>query len=174
MKTSKAFQIGLVLIVASMISFDSLAQKRNGPPPWAPAHGYHAKARYIYFPEHNFYYDMHNRLYVYSDGPHWHSGHSLPPVYSWINLSYSRQVQLDYYGDRPYYENHYHADRYRHKEHHKAWKKQHKEWEKREREWAKEYDKRHKHCGSRCRDYRYAEERRPEPGRGRVSVDVRF
>lgn len=178
----KAFKIvitGVVLIMSSLISFDSFGQRKHGPPHWAPAHGYNAETRYVYFPQHNFYYDMHRRVYIFSDGPEWHMAPALPSVYAWINLGNSMQVALDFYGERPYVENHYHCEQYSYKDHHKAWKKQHKEWEKREKEWAKEYKKRHRKCGSSCGDYRYADERRYDDRptsrpNGRVRVDVRF
>lgn len=173
---SKIAIIGLVLLMSSLIPVESFAQKRPGPPPWAGAQGYRAQARYVYFPQHNFYYDMHRNIYVYADGPHWQMAPALPSLYAWINLGNSTQVVLDYYGDLPYRENHYHVERYHYKEHHKVWKKQHREWEKQEREWTKEYNKRHKKCGHHCNEVRYVEARpvSPPPPARRVRVDVRF
>ena len=43
-----------VLLVLFVFPPDSL---QADPPRWAPAHGYRAKTRQIYFPEQNFYFD---------------------------------------------------------------------------------------------------------------------
>lgn len=175
MKTRIAI-ISLILLLSSLVPLESLAQKKHGPPDWAPAHGYRSQNRYVYFPQHNFYYDTHSRAYIYPDGPHWQMAPALPSIYAWIDLGHAKQVALDFYGDQPYRENHYHMEKHRYKEQHKAWKKQHKEWEKREKEWAKEYNKRHKKCGRDCREVRYVETRpsSPPPPNRRVRVDVRF
>lgn len=175
MKKINFIIVAIVLVISSFSSLESFGQKKKGPPPWAPANGYRAQqARYFYFPEHNFYYDTDREVYYYPDGHDWNLSSSLPTLFAWIDLGNSMKVALNYNGDRPYRENHYHSERYRHKDHHKAWKKENKEWEKREKEWAKEYRKRHKKCDRSCGDYAYEEEDREDKPNGRVRVEVRF
>ncbi len=69
------------------------------PPPWF----YPNRAevvRYIYFPEHNIYYDFSLRTYLYLDNNIWISTNILPPRYSHINLKRSHHVRINnYFGD---------------------------------------------------------------------------
>jgi hypothetical protein len=175
MKSFRIIVAGFVLMMSCLVSVESSGQKRQGPPTWAHAKGHHQQARYVYFPQHNFYYDMHRSLYVYAEGPHWYTKPVLPALYASIDLGNSLQVALDFYGDRPYMDNDDHMEKHHYRAHHKAWKKQHKEWEKREKEWARQHEKHHKKCAGNCRDYRSSEgpSQQDRPG-GRVSVDIRF
>lgn len=52
---------------------------RQGPPPWAPAHGYRARTQYIYFPAIEVYYDLDAGVYVYLERGRWVRSRSLPP-----------------------------------------------------------------------------------------------
>lgn len=45
----------LVLVALAFLFFIPQDIFSQGPPPWAPAHGYRAKTRHIYFPDHNVY-----------------------------------------------------------------------------------------------------------------------
>jgi hypothetical protein len=69
------------------------------PPPWF----YPNRAevvRYIYFPEHQIYFDFSLRNYIYFDNGVWRRSHVLPPRYNHLNLKRSRQVRIhDYYDD---------------------------------------------------------------------------
>ena len=56
-----------MLIFLSAINIYSQPHgKRQGPPPWAPAHGFRANTRYVYFPEYNIYYDLKLGIYIYT------------------------------------------------------------------------------------------------------------
>ena len=85
----------------------------QGPPPWAPAHGYRAKTRYVYFPDENMYYDLHSRNYIYLSGRNWVVRTSVPRIFIGINLGKSAQVELDFTGSRPYVQNHIHVVKYK-------------------------------------------------------------
>lgn len=77
------------------------------PPPWF----YPNRAetvRYIYFPEHDIYYDFSIRSYLYLDNNIWISADFLPLRYRHFDLRRSRQVRIhDYFGDdiRKYHDN---------------------------------------------------------------------
>ncbi|OWP74825.1 hypothetical protein [Flavobacterium oreochromis] len=101
------FQITLILFFINEPSFS------QGPPDWAPAHGYRAKTRYVYFPDHNFYYDLQAQNYIYLKGNNWEIKASLPSPFININLGQSSQVELDFYGERPYFYNENHIVRYK-------------------------------------------------------------
>ncbi|MGC4042125.1 MAG: hypothetical protein QM710_15385 [Flavobacterium sp.] len=99
-----------------------------GPPPWAPAHGYRAQTRHIYFPQYNMYYDMNRSSYLYLNGGQWTVSASVPNIYVGINLGRAAQIQLNYAGYDPYRYNAVHVVEYRqycdngpHYKHH--WKK---------------------------------------------------
>lgn len=85
----------------------------QGPPPWAPAHGYRAKTRYVYFPDQNMYYDLNARNYLYLSGRNWVVRTTVPKVFLGINLGKSAQVELDFVGERPYVQNHIHVVKYK-------------------------------------------------------------
>ena len=103
-------KILLVLFMLITISETTFAQ---GPPPWAPAHGYRAKTRYVYFPDHNFYYDLQARNYIYLNGANWQIRASLPSPLLRLNLGRSAQVELDFVGERPYRYNTTHVVKYK-------------------------------------------------------------
>ncbi|MDI9309735.1 MAG: hypothetical protein QM535_05935 [Limnohabitans sp.] len=108
MKITIKFLLAIFLFIA--INENSFSQ---GPPPWAPAHGYRAKTRYVYFPDQNFYYDLNTRNYIYLSGPNWSISATLPKLFVGINLGKSSQVELDFAGDRPYRYNGEHLVRYK-------------------------------------------------------------
>lgn len=76
----------------------------QGPPPWAPAHGYRAKHRYRYYPDSYVYYDSGRRLYFYSSIGDWKAAVALP---SSIHIDLDRYVVIETDTDRPYV---YHSD----------------------------------------------------------------
>ncbi|MCF6133188.1 hypothetical protein [Flavobacterium wongokense] len=85
----------------------------QGPPPWAPAHGYRAKTRHIYFPQYNMYYDMNRSSYLYLNGGHWSVSAALPSIFVGVNLGNAAQIQLNYNGYDPYRYNEVHVVEYR-------------------------------------------------------------
>lgn len=71
----------------------------GGPPPWAPAHGYRAKHRYMYYPSVQIYYDPARRLYFYFSDGAWRSSGRLPKEKP-ANLGKSVVLQMD--TDQPF------------------------------------------------------------------------
>ena len=99
-------------------------QKKGGPPPHAPAHGYRAKHNYRYYPSESVYYDTGRRLYFYLKGSNWEVGVSLPDK---LKVNLGDYVTLELATDRPYI---YHAE---HKKKYppgqlKQKQKKHKKW----------------------------------------------
>lgn len=105
----------LKTLVASVFLFLVVPETAfaQGPPPWAPAHGYRAKTRYVYFPDQNMYYDLKARNYIYLSGPNWVVRATLPKLFVGINLGRSSQVELDFYDERPYRYNSTHIVKYK-------------------------------------------------------------
>lgn len=69
------------------------------PPPWFYPNRAES-VRYIYFPEHDIYYDFSIRSYLYLDNNIWITADILPARYRYLDLRRSRQVRIhDYYGD---------------------------------------------------------------------------
>ena len=81
-------------------------EKKSGPPPHAPAHGYRAKNQYHYryYPSRSVYYDTGRGLYFYIKGKNWEVGASLP---SNLRVGLGDYVSMELDTDRPYI---YHAD----------------------------------------------------------------
>ncbi|PPE74457.1 hypothetical protein C3942_06730 [Solimonas fluminis] len=74
------------------------------PPDWAPAHGYRAKHRYMYYPSHQIYYEPASTTWFWLDGGNWRFGASLPVYYQ----QYTRGgVWVDLDEDRPYHQHDY-------------------------------------------------------------------
>lgn len=80
------------------------------PPPWAPAHGYRAKHRYVYYPSAEVYYAPDTRMWFWLSGDNWSFGGSLPLDYR----PYVRSggVSLELYSDRPYVDHTYVVEHY--------------------------------------------------------------
>ena len=73
--------------------------RRNGPPSHAPAHGYHKKYSYYYYPSSYVYYDANRGLYFYMEGSAWRSGSSLP---SFIRIDSGEVIVVKVDTDKPY------------------------------------------------------------------------
>ena len=108
---TKRLKIFVIVLLLSLfiIPETTFAQ----PPKWAPAHGYRAKTRHIYFPEHNFYYDIQQRSYFYLNSGRWTISIAIPAPFLRISLGNTTQIQLDYYGAYPYYYNTDHRVKYK-------------------------------------------------------------
>ena len=72
---------------------------KNGPPPWAPAHGYRAKHRYYYYPSTFVYFDIERKVYFYLEGDNWRVGASLP---AGIHVDVGDYVTLEMVTEKPY------------------------------------------------------------------------
>lgn len=91
---------------------------KQGPPPWAPAHGWRRKHEtYYYYPSHQVYYYPHLRRYYWFDGGHWRYGTQLPRHYV-IHEHRKVVLDLDY---EPHHHHHKIKEKYPHDyhEHHK-------------------------------------------------------
>ncbi len=77
---------------------------KQGPPPWAPAHGHRAKHVYRYYPSSQIYFDTGKGLYFFLKNRAWTMSASLP---GGIRLSVNDFVTIEMDHDRPYT---YHAD----------------------------------------------------------------
>ena len=104
----------LILVFMLVMPADVFSQ---GPPPWAPAHGYRAKTRHIYFPDQNMYYDIQRGNYIYFNNGKWSVSVKVPSIFVGINLGKSTQIELDFYGDRPQRYNYSHKTKYKVKKH---------------------------------------------------------
>ena len=85
------------------------AQKKGGPPPHAPAHGYRAKYQYRYYPSCNVYHDASRGVYFYIKGDGWAVGASLPTD---LQSNLGASVSLDMDSDKPYEHNAEHLKQY--------------------------------------------------------------
>jgi len=108
-RTATLFGV-LILVFMLVLPTDIFSQ---GPPPWAPAHGYRAKTRHVYFPDHNMYYDIQKSNYIYFTNGKWTISTRVPSIFIGVNLRGSTQVELDFYGDRPQRYNYSHKTKYK-------------------------------------------------------------
>jgi len=76
-------------------------EKKGGPPPHAPAHGYRAKHQYHYryYPSRSVYYDTGRGLYFYLKGDDWEVAASLP---SSLKVGLGDYVFMELETDKPY------------------------------------------------------------------------
>lgn len=111
MKTN-SFHIYAVAVLLVLLAFplDSL---QADPPRWAPAHGYRAKTRQIYFPEQNFYFDLLRNVYIYFENGRWTSNIRPPRIYANINLMLAPKVELSIASSKPYLYNKAHMTTYK-------------------------------------------------------------
>lgn len=70
-----------------------IERDRQGPPPWAPAHGWRRKhERYYYYPAVQVYYYPSVRRYYWLEGREWRFGPRLP---RYIVIEQHRKIDLD-------------------------------------------------------------------------------
>ena len=97
-------ELVFILILSLVFLSDSYGQgkkPKKGPPSWAPAHGYRANTRHIYFPEQNIYYDVQKSLYISLSGDKWQVSVNLPSIFSGIDMNIAVKVELDLSTDTP-------------------------------------------------------------------------
>jgi len=82
--------------------------KEAGPPPWAPAHGYRAKTRYVFFRDYAVYYDHERGVYISLAGKDWQVSASLPVNLKGVDLHAAVKIDLESDGNEPqrYYYQH--------------------------------------------------------------------
>jgi len=113
--------------------------EENGPPAWAPAHGYREKRmhRYQYYPDSQVYFAADRGVYFYMDRGNWAMAAALPPFIH-IDRNY---FMLEYDDDRPYVNHHETVKKYppgRIEKKHKNYKekeKKHKKHDDNKRGW---------------------------------------
>jgi hypothetical protein len=76
-------------------------EPKGGPPPHAPAHGYHAKHAYHYYPNAFVYFDVNRQVYFYLEGSVWKTALVLPDVYR-VKIVDIEYVSVDLDDDKPY------------------------------------------------------------------------
>lgn len=109
----KTFPKLLVIITLFLLFITPQDLFSQGPPPWAPAHGYRAKTKHIYFPDQNFYFDIEKSVYLYLNNGSWSISASIPSVFGTINLNTARKVELEIGGHTPYQYNEQHKITYK-------------------------------------------------------------
>jgi hypothetical protein len=72
-----------------------------GPPPWAPAHGYRAKTRYVFFRDYAVYYDHERQVYISLAGKDWQVSADLPVNLKGVDLQAAVKIDLEANGDNP-------------------------------------------------------------------------
>jgi hypothetical protein len=87
-------------------------KKETGPPPWAPAHGYRAKTRYVYFQDHNCYYDNNRGVYIHLKTGNWEVSANIPDLLKNVDLSVAIKIDLDLDADNPQKFNAEHRKKY--------------------------------------------------------------
>jgi hypothetical protein len=100
----KTALIILALTLAMMVSgcyTEIRTAGQNGPPPWAPAHGWRSHHNY-YFPDYEIYYHVHTAQFIYYSGTTWIYVSSLPTAYAHIDLWTCRKIVVSYKGKDPY------------------------------------------------------------------------
>ena len=108
---------GLMIIMILLFALppDTFGQEKGkgGPPSWAPAHGYRAKTRHVYFPEYNFYFDLQRNVYIYLNADKWQISAKLPSIYAGIDLRSIAKVELELNTDTPQKYNAEHITKYK-------------------------------------------------------------
>lgn len=79
------------------------------PPDHAPAHGYRAMHRYVYYPEREIYYAPESRLWFWIGDGDWRFGASLPIGYQQYTTG---GVSIELGSERPYTEHVYVTEKY--------------------------------------------------------------
>ncbi len=106
----------VIMIISLAFSLDTFGQgkeKQKGPPPWAPAHGYRAQTRHVYFPDYNFYFDIQKSVYIHLSGENWQVSAKLPSIFSGVDLKIALKVELDLDTDTPQNYNNDHKVKYK-------------------------------------------------------------
>jgi hypothetical protein len=111
--------IMVLLALVLVLPIDSIGQGRSnekgggGPPPWAPAKGYRAQTRHVYFSDYNIYFDLQRSVYIYLSGGKWIISPSLPTRYAKIDFKRAVKVELELNSDNPQRHNANHVAKYK-------------------------------------------------------------
>lgn len=110
--------IGLIAILAMVFTSEVKGQAQvsvvigSPAPVWVPVHAPVVQARYIYYPEFNFYFDTYRNQYIVADQRGWLYVNRLPRHYRHVNIQRAFGVYLDYYMDHPHRFNRQHVRMY--------------------------------------------------------------
>ena len=101
--TVNFFKVLLILVLLLGLPVDTWSQNKGkgGPPPWAPAHGYKASTRHIFFPDQNCYFDLRRNSYIYLSGGSWRVSVAMPSIFGGIDFNRARKIELDLDTDSP-------------------------------------------------------------------------
>jgi hypothetical protein len=115
-------RVALLCMTAAIAAAGITAPAQADPPPWAPAHGRHAKeAReysYVYYPAQRAYYAPETHTWFWLNGANWQFGIDLPsqlqigldvggvPVVLHSNRPYAEHVYVEEQYGRPWREAH--------------------------------------------------------------------
>lgn len=72
---------------------------RHGPPSWAPAYGYRYNTRYIYYRDHNVYYDCHRDVFITFTGRRWVVTTTIPRAMVHVDFRRTAVAGVDYWDD---------------------------------------------------------------------------
>lgn len=110
-----------LLIIAFLGFFIFLADAgfaqthRGARPSWTAACGQRAQQvrhRHIYFPEYNFYYDLHRDVYIYLERGGWKITAQIPRFLRFVDLGNSVQMALVINTNTPFFYNREHVRAY--------------------------------------------------------------
>ena len=110
------YKLLLFALLGLVLSTEIVAQGKSngqGPPPWAPAHGFRVKTRHVYFPEYNLYFDIEKKVYIHFQAGKWTVTAELPARLGNINLRNASKFELDIDIDNPQIYNSEHQMRFR-------------------------------------------------------------
>ena len=96
---------------------------KKGPPDHAPAHGYRAKHKYLYYPSCSVYYDHERKIYFYLKGDQWEVNVTLP---NRLRIRLGDSVTIEMHTDKPYVHHAQHVKKYPPGHMKKKHKKKHK------------------------------------------------
>ena len=107
------FCVQLLFVTDSFSQFplDAKTSNRSVQPTWGPV-GYHYVSFY-YLPELDIYYDVNQKLFVYSNGTKWEYAQSLPKKYQTYNLYSTYKVVFQDDNIQPFTENKKHQRAYK-------------------------------------------------------------
>lgn len=72
---------------------------RHSHPLWAPAYGYRYNTRYIYYQDHNVYYDCHRDVFLVWAGRNWRVSSRIPDAMFRVDFRSARVYGVNYWDD---------------------------------------------------------------------------
>ena len=72
---------------------------RHGPPSWAPAYGHRYNTRYVYYRDHNVYYDCYRDVFITFTGRRWVVTTTIPRAMVQVDFRRTAVAGVDYWDD---------------------------------------------------------------------------